>query len=140
MELDGKLRVYTDGCCGFCLWARRRLEPCDTSNRIEFRDYNDPVIAQETPFALEELSGRMHVFVPGTGWFAGYRAWIEVLRVLPRWRWLASIAALPPLAWIGPLIYRLIAANRYRIARWLPAAAMPVECDRCHARSPGSSY
>jgi len=136
MQPEAKLRVYTDGCCGFCLWARRLVEPWDTAKRLQFRDYNDAAVARETPFALDELARRMHVFVPGAGWFAGYRAWIEVLRVLPRWRWVAGMAALPPFTWIGPLVYGFFAANRYRIARRLPFMAIPVECDHCHIPSP----
>jgi predicted DCC family thiol-disulfide oxidoreductase YuxK len=112
------------------------VEPWDTGNRLQFRDYNDSAVAQETPFPVDELARQMHVHVPATGWFEGYRAWIEVLRVLPGWHWIARVAGIPPLSWIGQLSYRFFAANRYRIARWLPFLSMPVECDRCRLPAP----
>jgi predicted DCC family thiol-disulfide oxidoreductase YuxK len=139
MQPERTLRVYTDGQCRFCLWARGLIEPHDTGHLLEFRDYNDPLVAQEAPFTSAELSREMHVRTREGVWCAGYRAWIAVLGALPRWHWLARLAALPPLVWFGPSLYRRLAANRYRIARWLPATGSPTQCDHCHVPSAGKS-
>jgi len=42
----------------------------------------------------------------------GFVAWRRIMSELPRWRWLARLASLPPLSLIGPALYRMIAANR----------------------------
>jgi hypothetical protein len=47
---------------------------------------------------------------------AGFAAWRRVMSELPRWRWLARLAAAPPFNLIGPPLYRLIAANRNRLS------------------------
>jgi len=112
-----KLRIYHDGRCPFCQWSQQSIERQDRDRRLEFRDYH--VAHSETPFPLAELGRAMHVQTPDGRWHVGYFGWIEILRALPRRRWLARLLAAPPLRWIGPLVYRLIAANRYRLPRFL---------------------
>jgi predicted DCC family thiol-disulfide oxidoreductase YuxK len=117
------IRVYDDGRCAFCNWAQRLIERRDRDHRLEFRDYH--LHAGETPFAFDELHRAMHVQTADGRWHAGFFAWLEIFKVLPRWRWLGRVLGLPPLRWMGPLMYRVIAANRYRIPnfilRWLGA-------------------
>ncbi len=106
------------------------MEPFDSDGRLDFRDYNIPGVAAETPFGMAELEAAMHVRTPDGRWVAGYMAWVEMLRVLPRLKWLARIAALRPLRVVGDWAYKLVAANRYRapnwIFRWL---RLPRPCD-----------
>src|SRR6476646_8631136 len=109
-----RLVVYTDGSCPFCQWSRQRVERLDRDRRVEFRDYNDPAAARETPFSDAELAKEMHVLTPDKRWSGGYFAWLEVLRVLPRWRWLGTLLSFVPFRWLGPPLYRTIARNRYR--------------------------
>jgi predicted DCC family thiol-disulfide oxidoreductase YuxK len=108
-----RLVVYTDGGCPFCLWSRRKVEGYDREHLVEFRDYNDPVLARETPYADSELGAEMHVLAPGGRWYGGFFAWLEILKVLPRWRWLGELLGCVPFRWMGPPLYRLIARNRY---------------------------
>lgn len=127
---NSQLRVYTDSHCAFCWWARNFVEPHDINRRIDFRDFNDPAVAVETPYSREELAREMHVITPEGKWYAGFHGWIAILRVLPRRRWLAGLLSLPPFRWIGPLLYRFLAANRYRIPKFLlRAVGAPQPCD-----------
>ena len=118
-SVEMKLRIYTDGNCPFCLWARRLVEPYDRDHRLEFRDFNNPVVAAETPFSFDELSRRMHVQTLDGNWHAGYMGWVAILRVLPRLRWLGWLMSIIPLRWVGPGLYDFIARNRYRIPDFL---------------------
>jgi predicted DCC family thiol-disulfide oxidoreductase YuxK len=117
--------VYTDGSCPFCQWSRQQVERYDVDGRVEFRDYNQPAFSRETPFSDAELETEMHVLSPDRRWYGGFSAWLEVLKVLPRWRWLGRVLASVPFRWIGPSLYRLVARNRYRvpnlILRWMGA-------------------
>jgi len=120
-----RLVVYTDGSCPFCQWSRQRVERFDRDCRVEFRDYNNPSAARETPFSDAELAAEMHVLTPDGRWSGGYFAWLEVLKVLPRWRWLGKLLSFAPFRWVGPPLYRVIARNRYRapnlLLRWMGA-------------------
>src|SRR4051812_34218631 len=120
-----RLVVYTDGSCPFCQWSRQRVEQFDREHRVEFRDYNNPAAARETPFSDAELAKEMHVLTPDKRWPGGYFAWLEVLRVLPQWRWLGKLLSFVPFRWLGPPLYGAIARNRYRapylLLRWMGA-------------------
>src|SRR4051794_1699536 len=111
------LIIYHDGTCGFCLWSQSKAKRWDRDERLEFRDYN--VHGDETPFPREQLSSRMHAQTPDGRWHVGFFAWLEILKVLPRWRWLARLLRVPPLRWLGPPLYALVANNRYRISAWV---------------------
>lgn len=117
------LQVYTDGACPFCRWVRAKVEPYDTRGEVSFRDYNIPEVATESPFSRQEFDREMKVRTPDGHWHGGFFAWTAILKVLPAWRWLGAILAAPPMRWIGPSLYRLIAANRYRIP------GIPKPCD-----------
>ena len=45
----------------------------------------------------------------------GFEGWRRILAELPRWRWLATVSGMPPLRWLGPSLYRLIARYRHMI-------------------------
>lgn len=124
------LMVYTDGRCPFCQWSRQKVERYDSDAAVEFRDYNQPAAARETPYTDQELATEMHVRTPDGKWWGGFAAWIQVLRALPRWRWLGRLLSYVPFCWIGPALYRLVARNRYRtpkfLLRWMGA---PPPCD-----------
>src|ERR1700739_3395811 len=100
MPDSSPVRVYDDGNCPFCQWAQQTITRWDRDHRLEFRDYNEPGIAAETPFPREQLDKRMHVQTPDGRWHAGFFGWIAVLRVLPRWRWLARAMSAPPIRWL----------------------------------------
>src|SRR5690349_920424 len=124
MPVDGgTVTIYDDGRCPFCQWAEQTILRYDRDHRLEFRDYH--LHAAETPFPFDEMHRAMHVRTPDGSWHVGFFGWIAILRVLPRWRWMAHVMSAPPLRWIGPLLYRVIAGNRYRIPgfllRWLGA-------------------
>lgn len=119
MSSLSKLRVYTDGSCSFCGWARSLVEPNDREYRLDFRDFNRPEVASETPFSTAELSRRMHVQTPDGSWCAGYWGWIAVFEALPRYRWLGRMLRWIPFRLLGPPAYDLLARNRYRIPLFL---------------------
>src|SRR4051812_31749793 len=99
-----QLMVYTDGTCPFCQWSRAKVERYDREKRVEFRDYNDAALARQTPYSDAELATEMHVLAPDGKWYGGFHAWLEVLKALPRRRWVGKILGYPPFRWIGPPI------------------------------------
>ncbi len=135
METAAKLRIYTDGRCSFCLWMREIAGQRDRDHRLDWRDFNLPDVAAETPFSREELASRMHVLTPDGHWHAGYLGWVAIVSALPRWWWLAPVARRWPLRRLGPIAYGFLAKHRYRIPRfvlaWLgaPAPCPPSGCN-----------
>jgi predicted DCC family thiol-disulfide oxidoreductase YuxK len=119
-----EIEVYTDGHCNLCRWMRARVEPLDRNHRLEWLDYNDPgILRRAAPHTREAMAEEMHVRLPDGRWSRGYAAWIEVTRVLPRWKWLAPIMSVRPFTRLGPIFYRWLAARRYTLF------GVPPPCD-----------
>lgn len=124
MSDKARIEVYTDGQCNLCRWMRARAEPYDRNRRIEWLDYNDPEVLQRAaPRTREEMATEMHTHTSDGRWARGYFAWIEVIRVLPRFRWLAPLLSIWPLTQIGPIFYRGLAKRRYTLF------GVPPPCD-----------
>jgi predicted DCC family thiol-disulfide oxidoreductase YuxK len=116
MNNSRQLDVLIDGECPLCKWMRARVEPFDTDKRLNWRNFRDPdVPGFATPYTFDEMNEEMHVRLPEGRWVKGYQAWIEVLRVLPKWRWLSPIMAAWPLSRLGPVFYRWLAARRFTL-------------------------
>lgn len=124
MTQTNKIEVYTDGQCNLCRWMRARVDPLDRDRSIEWLDYNDAEILQRaTPHTHDELANEMHARTADGRWAKGYFAWIEVIRVLPRWKWLTPILSVWPFTSIGAMFYRWLAARRYTLF------GVPPPCD-----------
>ncbi len=125
MDQTATIEVYTDGQCPLCQWVRARVESRDLNRRIEWHDYHDPEAQRRAaPHTLEELTAKMHVRRQQDGaWAKGFRAWLEVLHVLPRWSWLAASLSVWPFTSLGPILYRHIAKRRYQFF------GIPPPCD-----------
>ncbi|HEU5239267.1 MAG TPA: DUF393 domain-containing protein [Pyrinomonadaceae bacterium] len=116
MNVDSQIEVYTDGNCNLCRWMRARVEPLDSDRRIRWLDYNDPeILKRAAPHTREEMAESMHARLANGNWRNGYFAWIEVIRVLPRWRWLVLILSVWPFTKLGPIFYRWLAKRRYTL-------------------------
>jgi predicted DCC family thiol-disulfide oxidoreductase YuxK len=121
---DRRIEVYTDGQCPLCQWSRQRVEPLDAAGRLEWLDYHDPAaLGRAAPHTRAQLADEMHVRLPDGTWRRGYWAWVEVVRVLPRWRWLARPLSAWPFTALGPFFYKQLAKRRYQIF------GIPPPCD-----------
>jgi predicted DCC family thiol-disulfide oxidoreductase YuxK len=118
------IEVYTDGQCNLCRWMREHVEPLDRNHRLEWLDYNDPAILERAaPRTREEMAEEMHVRLKDGRWSKGYFGWIEVIRVLPRWQWLAPVMSVWPFTKLGPIFYHALASRRYTLF------GVPPPCD-----------
>jgi predicted DCC family thiol-disulfide oxidoreductase YuxK len=116
MSETAQLEVYTDGQCPLCRWMRAKVEPRDRLKRIEWLDYRDPEVRDRAPYTFEQLDAEMHARTKRDGrWSAGYGAWLDVMRQLPRWRFVAPLLSLWPFTSLGHLFYRWLAKRRYKL-------------------------
>ncbi len=127
MTQNHQLDIYLDGACAFCQWTRARIEPWDTRGVLRFRDYNDPLIAAETPFSTEQLAQEMHLRAPDGTWSVGFEAWVKILRELPGLAWLGKLLGTTPLRRLGPRAYRWVARHR----QLLPGAPPACTTETC---------
>ena len=111
----GELEVWIDGDCGLCQRSRAWCELRDSDARIRFKDFRsaaDP----DLPVTRGDLEESMWVRDGSGQLLEGFAAWQIIMNELPGWRWLARLVAAPPMRWLGPPIYRMIAKNRTRLS------------------------
>jgi predicted DCC family thiol-disulfide oxidoreductase YuxK len=117
-----------DGACGICTaaaeWVRRR----DTAGRLLIVPYQHADPARLSPGLTAQMCSRSAYLVwpDGRRW-RGARAIFGALRHLPGvWSLIGVVGALPPLYLLAEPFYRLVAANRTRVSRWLGLTACAV--------------
>ena len=113
-----------DGDCAFCTSAvsvaRRLLPAAVTVVAWQFADLAALGVTVER--AQQEV-----LWVDPDGAVSGGAA--AVARLLRAagvpWSVLGALIGLPPLRWVAPPVYRLVAANRHRLPGGTPACRMP---------------
>jgi predicted DCC family thiol-disulfide oxidoreductase YuxK len=110
-----QLEVWMDGECGLCRRSQEWCEIRDRDRRLRFRDFRTADDrALPAPRATHE--GSMWVADTDGSLLEGFAAWRRIMTEFPRWGWLARLAGLPPLSWLGPPLYRLVAAHRHHLS------------------------
>jgi len=97
--------VYFDGACPLCraeIGYYRNL-----GSAAVFHDVHAAGGHLPAGVSREQALGRFHVRLASGRIVSGARAFAELWKVTPGWRWLGRIAALPPLVWMLELAYRL---------------------------------
>lgn len=106
--------VFYDGECGLCRATKAWAEGRTGAGRACFVDFRAAADV-ELPVSRTALEHEMWVRRPDGSLAAGFEGLRAVLATLPRWRWLAALLGLPPLRWLGPPLYRLLAEHRSRL-------------------------
>jgi predicted DCC family thiol-disulfide oxidoreductase YuxK len=124
MKQAAQLEVYTDGQCPLCKWMREQVSRRDRFHRIKWLDYRNQQVQSLTPYSFAQLDAEMHARRTADGhWSAGYQAWLEVLKLLPRWRYLVPLLSLWPFTSLGRIFYAWLATRRYKLF------GIPPPCD-----------
>jgi len=116
------LTAVFDGHCVICNTTRRIVNALDWFNQVQFLDLHDreTITARYPQLDHEQAMGEIHVIDDAGRVFAGFAGTRRLLRALPLALPLWAILRLPIIGdWVGPRVYRFIAANRYAINRLL---------------------
>ncbi|WP_439633289.1 thiol-disulfide oxidoreductase DCC family protein [Glycocaulis sp.] len=101
----GACEVFFDGSCPMCRaeigFYRQQGADAAFHDIAASPDTLPPSLSHETAMA------RFHVRTPSGELVSGARAFAELWKATPGWRWLGRIAAVPPLVWVLELAYRL---------------------------------
>lgn len=111
------VELFYDGLCAFCIRSLRVLRRFDDTGRLRFLDANEPRNVErllKVTHCTPNLDHAMYAVDSGTA-HEGYHAFRVAISALPRLRWLGKIMAIPPVAFVGTYLYRIIASNRRRL-------------------------
>lgn len=121
------VEVFYDGACPLCQQSRAWTERRAGGERVRFHDFRR-LPDDELPVSRGELEGAMWVRSEPEGLLAGFDAWRRILSEVPGWRWLAVVTGIPPLSWIGPAAYRLVARYRHHLPIPFPSGCRDASC------------
>ena len=107
-----------DGECAMCrasaLWIMRRALDAGTLEILPCR--SAPRRQRFPQVTDEQCMTAMQLVLPDGRVLAGADAMPELLRLIPRWRWIAALFALPGLRPLARVVYAWIARNRMRVS------------------------
>jgi predicted DCC family thiol-disulfide oxidoreductase YuxK len=105
--------VYFDGACPLCSReiAMYRREP--GAQRVQWVDVaHCDAVAIGPELTRQAAMARLHLRLPDGRLVSGARAFTELWRILPRWRWLGRVMGSGPGLWLLEGAYRVFLAVR----------------------------
>ena len=119
--------VLYDGLCQFCIAGANKLVGLARPGTIVLINFQDPEVLKQFPgISLEACQRQMHLITPKGRVYRGFEAVVQVLATRPILKYLVYAYYLPGIRQLGDGLYRILAANRYRI---LGKASAYSECD-----------
>lgn len=118
---DDVVTVIYDGECGICEALKQRAAALDVRGRLHFVTYQAADLDALVPgLTAAQASRAVATIHPDGRTWTGARAFFEAMGRLPGvWGKIGQIGAFPVLSWLAEPIYRLVAARRAMISRWL---------------------
>jgi predicted DCC family thiol-disulfide oxidoreductase YuxK len=122
--VSGRAVLIYDGDCPMCrasaLWLLRRAM-AGGARDLEILPCRSPARRRRYPQVTDEAClTAMQLVLPDGRVLAGADAVPEILRRIPRWRWLAGIFDQPAVRPLARRLYRWVADNRMRLSCGLP--------------------
>lgn len=117
-ETPSRPTVIYDGRCRICTASADRIRRLDVRGELALLSLHEPAVAARFPeIRREDVLESMHVVLPDGAVRRGADAVREVLRHLPRARWLGILWLVPGFSWLARHGYSWVARNRYRFDR-----------------------
>lgn len=108
--------VIYDGDCNFCCYQIDKLRKLDNRHKFDFKSLHDPSLRSEYPdLTLDILIKQIYVIDVNSNYYPGPAAIRYIAWKIPYFWMTLPLLYFPPSYWLIARIYKLIAANRYRL-------------------------
>jgi predicted DCC family thiol-disulfide oxidoreductase YuxK len=135
----GRQVVLYDGHCKLCTAGSRKLLALAKPGAVEAVDFQQPGVLERFPGLTHEMCMQaMQLVTPDGRVYSGFEAAVRALATRPLLGLLAYVYYVPGVRQVCNLLYRLVAANRYRI-RGKAVAASECEGGTCALHLPPRS-
>jgi predicted DCC family thiol-disulfide oxidoreductase YuxK len=112
--------VYYDGACPLCQREIAMYQGMDGAEAIRWHDVSTNGTGAED-LATDDAMARFHVRRADGSLVSGARGFFEVMKTIPKLRWLGQVLSVPPIPWIAEGAYRLFLPLRPFLKRIIPA-------------------
>lgn len=116
-EAADRVTVYFDGSCPLCSAEIGYYKKRDVGGGLDLVDVSDPNFAGDADLTRADAMARFHVRLANGEVRSGARAFVEVWRKTPGWRWLSHLARVPGVVLIMEGAYRLFLRARALMVR-----------------------
>jgi predicted DCC family thiol-disulfide oxidoreductase YuxK len=112
--------VYYDGACPLCQREIALYQGLEGADAIVWHDVSTTGTDADD-LATRDAMARFHVRRADGSLVSGARGFFEVMKTIPRLRWLGYALSVPPIPWIAEGAYRLFLPLRPVLKRIVPA-------------------
>jgi predicted DCC family thiol-disulfide oxidoreductase YuxK len=112
--------VYYDGACPLCQREIAMYQGMDGAETIRWHDVSVSGTGSDD-LATQDAMARFHVRRADGSLVSGARGFFEVMKTIPKLRWLGQVLSVPPIPWIAEGAYRLFLPLRPFLKRIIPA-------------------
>ncbi|MDP2520096.1 thiol-disulfide oxidoreductase DCC family protein [Shimia thalassica] len=102
---DG-VTIYYDGSCPLCTAEIDYYKRADTEQKLSLVDVSSERFQGDEQLSRADAMARFHIRMSDGRQVSGARAFVEVWRALPSWRWLARLSRIPGVVQIQEVAYR----------------------------------
>ncbi len=120
--------VYYDGACPLCQREISIYQGMDGADAIRWHDVS-AVGTGADDLITSDAMARFHVRRADGSLVSGARGFFEVMKTIPKLRWLGHALSVPPIPWIAEGAYRLFLPLRPWLKRVVPAPKVPPRND-----------
>ncbi|UWQ93920.1 DUF393 domain-containing protein (plasmid) [Rhodobacteraceae bacterium M382] len=111
------ITVFYDGSCPLCASEICYYKRADTDHVLNLVDVSSKRFSGDDSVTRSDAMARFHVRLADGRQMSGARAFVELWRAIPGWRWLARLASLPGVVPLLEGLYRLFLRMRPLIVR-----------------------
>lgn len=116
--------IYFDGSCPICTAEIGHYASLEGGNQLSFVDVSDQGAELGSDLSSDDAMRRFHVRLPDGTLLSGARAFAEVWKSLPGWRWAARASTIPGVIPVLEVGYRVFLTTRpvvSKLAKWFGA-------------------
>lgn len=126
-----------DGQCEICQACVSWLRLLDRGDKVTCVPIEQATLSTLHPsLTLEECLREIHILTPDERILVGWEGIAHLARLFPPTWLIGTLGSLPPFQWVGRMVYRFVAGNRYTLSKCRGGACRVARLEAVRRRAP----